>query len=560
MEHSSNEVFSFSGSLVASGISLTATNNDGATATNNDSSPGALATRYDVFLSFRGEDTRHSFTDHLYDALVRAGIRAFRDNEEIDRGQELKLEIASAIKASEASIVVLSENFATSTWCLEELCLILQQRREHSHFVLPVFYKVDPSDVRKQNNTFSIQVKASSRWTDDNVNRWKAALKQIASLTGEVVSGSETQLVKKEAASPHWPSTLYLQIGTVLRVLVLSNALVVDVKNLMVCFIYKKQLLKDILGGKNRRIPSVCQGAFKIEEVLQTKKALILLDDIVKPSQLDALLGVGNINKQSKIIITTMENDIGIWFRSRSRMYREYKMKLLDDHESLELLCLHAFGSKNPMEGYEELAKEVVRYCEGNPLALEVLGSSLSEDISISYWESALKLLGKDIHHDIYSVLKKSYDSLPYDFDRELFLHIACFFVGTDIDHVVKILEPDYSAVSRIKTLIKRCLLYVAPNNKLMMHRLLQDMGRNIVDQESPIPAQRTRVWRNEESYDMLRNIRSSINMKGLTLDMRMLIEEVDKFKCEQIKAYVAVKNIHESSTLLFHSGLPSTS
>ncbi|KAK1418438.1 hypothetical protein QVD17_27583 [Tagetes erecta] len=568
----------------------TPSNHNDATATTNSGSSashGAILTsdtRYDIFLSFRGEDTRHSFTDHLYDALVRAGIKTFRDNDEVDQGQDLNLEIVSAIKASDASIVVLSQNYATSTWCLEELCLILKQRRECSHFVLPVFYKVDPSDVRYQNNGFSIETKASTRWTDDNVKRWKMALTQIANLTGEVVSGSETQLLKKIVDTIYnrldrkqvylppnligmdarvkeincWlnqPDAEFLVIcgmggsgkSTLAQYIVYSNWKSFENISIVECIgsrcrepnglLYlQKQLLKDILGGKNRRIPSVCQGVFKIEEVLQTKKALILLDDIVKSSQLDALLGSGNINKQSRIIITTMENDIGSWFRSRSRRCREYKMKLLDDHESLELLCLHAFGSKDPMEGYEELAKEVVRYCEGSPLALEVLGSSLSEDISISYWESALKLLGKDIHHDICSVLKKSYDSLPYDSDRELFLHIACFFVGIDMDCVVKILEPDYSAVSRIKTLIKRCLVYVAPNNKLMMHRLLQDMGRNIVDQESPIPSERSRVWRNEESYDMLRNIRNSIKMKGLALDMHVLMEEVDGYKREQIK------------------------
>ncbi|KAI9215660.1 hypothetical protein POPTR_T002968v4 [Populus trichocarpa] len=32
---------------------------------------------YDVFLSFRGEDTRKTFTDHLYTALVQAGIHTF---------------------------------------------------------------------------------------------------------------------------------------------------------------------------------------------------------------------------------------------------------------------------------------------------------------------------------------------------------------------------------------------------------------------------------------------------------------------------------------------------
>ncbi|GJX21219.1 Toll/interleukin-1 receptor-like protein [Tanacetum coccineum] len=149
----------------------------------------ANGTSYDVFLSFRGEDTRHSFTDHLYKELVRVGIRTFRDNDEIGRGQELKPEIEKAIQSSEASVIVLSENYATSTWCLDELLMILEQMKECNHFVIPVFYHVDPSDVRKQNKTFDIKVKRSSRWTHDNVVRWKAALTKVANLTGFVLAG-----------------------------------------------------------------------------------------------------------------------------------------------------------------------------------------------------------------------------------------------------------------------------------------------------------------------------------------------------------------------------------
>ncbi|CAH1443639.1 unnamed protein product [Lactuca virosa] len=157
-------------------------------------SPGA----YNVFLSFRGEDTRNAFTDHLYDALIRAGIVTFRDNEEIRRGEELQPEIERAIKGSRASVVVFSEKYATSTWCLNELALILQQRRECNHFVLPVFYYVDPSDVRKQTGTFAIEVKASSkRWTDENVSLWKKALKEVPDLAGMVLSGSEAKFVKE---------------------------------------------------------------------------------------------------------------------------------------------------------------------------------------------------------------------------------------------------------------------------------------------------------------------------------------------------------------------------
>lgn len=133
-------------------------------------SPVSVQATYDVFLSFRGEDTRHSFTDHLFQALVRAGLHTFRDKDEIGRGRELKPEIERAIIQSRASIVVLSENYGDSRWCLDELVLILDQKKNFNHFVLPVFYHVDPSDVRNQRRSFTIE---GSKWTEVDVNRWK---------------------------------------------------------------------------------------------------------------------------------------------------------------------------------------------------------------------------------------------------------------------------------------------------------------------------------------------------------------------------------------------------
>ncbi|XP_076888603.1 disease resistance-like protein DSC1 [Bidens hawaiensis] len=538
-------------------------------------SPADGIRRYDVFLSFRGEDTRNSFTDHLFDALIRAGLHTFRDDDEIERGEQVTQAIRRAIEASDASIVVLSSNYADSTWCLDELWLVLEERRVRNHFVLPVFYHVDPSDVSKD---FMIQVKSSgtgSRWTVHNVNRWKAALTEVADLAGLVLSGPETVFLKKivdtiynklDRKQVYLPPSL---IGMDARVKEINSWLKQpDSGFLVICgmggsgkttlawyVVYsnwqnfdnisiiedigsrckephdllqlQENLYGDILGGKKRKIPSVCQGTFKIEETLQKKRALIVLDDIVDQSHLYAFLGSGNINKQSKIIITTRENNTLKWFESRSWRCQEYKMKLLDDNESLELLSLHAFRSKIVMEGYKDLAKKVLKYCDGNPLALEVLGSSLQEDNSIASWKSALNLLEKDIHPGIHHVLIRSYNLLPYDTDRELFLHIACFFVGMDMDYVVKILEHEYSAMSRIKILVKRCLLSISPNKKLLMHPLIQEMGRTIVHQESPKdPAKRSRVWCNKESYDLLRKRMGSKTMEGLALDMKMLRDQ----------------------------------
>ncbi|GKE01840.1 putative disease resistance protein isoform X1, partial [Tanacetum coccineum] len=155
----------------------------------SSSSSGGYVSRYDVFLSFRGEDTRETFTDHLYDRLSRAGIYTFMDNNSIRIGEDLKPEFKRGIRESRASIIVLSKNYATSRWCLDELCLILEQRRERNHYVLPVFYHVDPSHVRKQEGTFQINIKPDTKWTEDNVERWKAALEKVGNMAGKVASG-----------------------------------------------------------------------------------------------------------------------------------------------------------------------------------------------------------------------------------------------------------------------------------------------------------------------------------------------------------------------------------
>ncbi|GFS31638.1 disease resistance protein (TIR-NBS-LRR class) family [Actinidia rufa] len=109
---------------------------------------------YHVFLSFRGEDTRKTFTDHLYTALVHAGFRTFRDDDGIERGEDIKSELQKAIQESRISIVVFSKDYASSSWCLDELVMILNRKRTSKYMLLPVFYDVDPSQVRKQMGCF----------------------------------------------------------------------------------------------------------------------------------------------------------------------------------------------------------------------------------------------------------------------------------------------------------------------------------------------------------------------------------------------------------------------
>ena len=143
--------------------------------------------KYDVFLSFRGEDTRTNFTDHLYVALKQKGIVTFRDEENLERGKSISPELLKAIKESRFAIVILSRNFASSTWCLDELTKIIECMKEMTKTVLPIFYDVDPSNVRKQTGTF-VQAffEHEERFKDDieKVHTWRAALREVANLKG----------------------------------------------------------------------------------------------------------------------------------------------------------------------------------------------------------------------------------------------------------------------------------------------------------------------------------------------------------------------------------------
>ena len=143
--------------------------------------------KYEVFLSFRGVDTRRGFTDHLYAALQRKGILTFRDDEELERGKSISPELLKAIEESRFTIVIFSRNYAFSTWCLVELAHIVKCMRERKLTIWPIFYDVDPSDVRKQTGTFGQAFNDHEKRFKDNikmVEMWRAALREVANLSG----------------------------------------------------------------------------------------------------------------------------------------------------------------------------------------------------------------------------------------------------------------------------------------------------------------------------------------------------------------------------------------
>ncbi|PRQ59017.1 putative TIR domain, P-loop containing nucleoside triphosphate hydrolase [Rosa chinensis] len=150
------------------------------------STGSAFPWKYDVFLSFRGEDTRKGFTDHLYDKLQWRGIRTFRDDPELERGTAISPELLSAIEQSRFAIVVLSPNYASSTWCLLELSKIFECMEERGT-ILPIFYEVEPSHVRHQRGSFAEAFDEHEEKLGEcnkEVEGWRDALTKVANLAG----------------------------------------------------------------------------------------------------------------------------------------------------------------------------------------------------------------------------------------------------------------------------------------------------------------------------------------------------------------------------------------
>jgi hypothetical protein len=139
---------------------------------------------YDVFLSFRGEDTRYGFTGNLYNALHQNGIKTFIDDETIKRGEQISPTIFKAIDESRMAIIVFSKNYASSKYCLQELAKIIGCFKDKELVVFPVFYNVVPSEVRNQTGNYGQQLAKHEEKMKEEVQGWRLALGEAANLAG----------------------------------------------------------------------------------------------------------------------------------------------------------------------------------------------------------------------------------------------------------------------------------------------------------------------------------------------------------------------------------------
>lgn len=260
------------------------------------------------------------------------------------------------------------------------------------------------------------------------------------------------------------------------------------------------QLISSLMQRKAPKIKSVDEGVGIIKSRFWGKKVLILVDDADQKSQLRALVEQRSwFAEGSLIIITTRNKDI----LATLEMNLTYEMGCMNFWQSLELFCKHAFRSDQPSSKFFALSKSVVRITGGLPLALEVIGSSLYGQ-NEQRWESTLRKLRDVSPREVQNKLKISYDSLEKE-QQQIFLDIACFFIGYDKDIPSYMWEDcNFHPVDAIEALQVMSLIKINEDNSLWMHDQLRDMGKKIVLDESQIIEHRSRLWNSNGLIDII--------------------------------------------------------
>ncbi|XP_013598933.1 PREDICTED: disease resistance protein RRS1 isoform X1 [Brassica oleracea var. oleracea] len=530
-----------------------------------------------VCISFnRWEDTiRHSFVSHLSAEFHRKSI-SFSTCQNSD----------AAIAKAKVSVVILSEKSVSNYRFLNELVKVSECRSSHGLLVLPVFYGLTKSVLRK----YCLLLK--KMYPEGPVAEWRNALLEIADLRGYASSleRSDSELVEEIVADVRQKLDLEGAIGVYSRLMKIQNLIhkqQLGIRSLGIwgmggigkttlakaalkqysgdfeasCFIedfdndFQEKGVYGLLEKHLREKVGLSSHVTRLSlliDTLRQKRILLVLDDVRKPlgatiflSEFD-WLGPGSLviitSRDKQALVQCQVNDI-------------YEVQGLNKHEALQLLSRCAFAKDVPDEILMELSMNLVDYAEGNPLALSIFGEELKGK-TLSEMESVVGKLKRPLPVKIFNTLKISYGTLG-DTEKEIFLEIVFSFRGVNIDDVMQFLEGcGYFPRVGIDVLMDKSLLTVS-DNRVQMHNLIYDLGLQIIKDPTEDTEMAYRfvdasniqslLEENEDGDPEAAPTMCIEDIKGISLDMSNI----------DFEGHIAFKEMYNLRSLKVHSSNP---
>ncbi|KAL5578433.1 hypothetical protein UlMin_020132, partial [Ulmus minor] len=314
------------------------------------------------------------------------------------------------IEESVISIIIFSENYASSRWCLDELVHILKHREENDHIVLPIFYGIDPSHIRKQEGSYAVAfVEHEECYKDkmEKVQEWRQALTEAAGLSGwDSRNKSESEIVKevlehvRTKMDTIWSRSINSEnlkgLVGIHRRLEKIESLLCDSNIVGICgmggigkMTLASALFKRIYNqfegsyfAANVREESNKKGLadlanqvfskllnekdidvskFEVNVRLGRKKLLLVLDDVDTFAQLQVLVGDRDrFGSGSKIIVTSRYLQV-----LKNIVDETYVAEALNSDEAQELFYLKAFKRNALRTEFTEISKSVFPFLYG---------------------------------------------------------------------------------------------------------------------------------------------------------------------------------------------------
>nr|GEX05120.1 disease resistance protein [Tanacetum cinerariifolium] len=482
--------------------------------------------KYDVFLSFRGEDTRNNFVSHLYKALEQNGILTYKDDEKTEKGETIDTQLIKSIEESRFFIIMFSKDYAGSSWCLDELVKIMECRKVCEQTAYPVFYDVEPTEVSKQ--SWAVEKAFEKHENKEAVGKWRKALNEAGNLAGwelkNTLNGDESKLIqiivddifqKICSSSSSVDGNL---VGMETRIEAVLSSLELDTDDVCMIGIWgmggggkttlaravfdrifiqfdgkafveivrevsksslygvnklQEQILGSVLSNKDISVNSVHEGTNMMRTLLRGSKVLIVLDDVDDREQLEALAGEPKewFKFGSKVINTTRDKQV-----LSPREVKFIDVNLLSRAEAICLFSKNAFIRDFLNKGYEELSGQVVNFADGLPLTIKVLGGKLYGQ-NMEEWTDTIDRLRAISLDETLKGLEISYDSLESDY-QQIFLDVACLLKGWQKDDAMRALESyGFHARNGLRVLEQRSLINISEDGKLWMHDHIEEMG-----------------------------------------------------------------------------------